>query len=72
MKLIEIHGYPAESHIIQTEDGYLLTAHRIPHGRNNTDLTNRPPVIMHHGLMASSDSWVLRGPDKDLGNYFLT
>lgn len=68
MSLIESHGYPRESHEVVTEDGYILTVHRIPRGPNDTESNNvtRPAVLLHHGVMASSACWVLRGPDKDL------
>ncbi|XP_053638130.2 lipase 3 isoform X1 [Cherax quadricarinatus] len=32
-QLIRVRGYPAEVHHVVTEDGYILTIHRIPHGR---------------------------------------
>lgn len=64
---MEKYGYPGESHDVQTEDGYTLTIHRIPYGRNNTK-KNRPVVLLQHGIVLSSDQWVLRGTD-DLGMY---
>ncbi|XP_071532930.1 LOW QUALITY PROTEIN: lipase lipl-4-like [Panulirus ornatus] len=32
-QLIAARGYPAETHHVITEDGYILEVHRIPHGR---------------------------------------
>ena len=61
----EKYGYPAESHVVSTEDGYMLTIHRVPFGRNNTNY-NRPVVLVQHGIVLTSDQWVLRGPE-DLG-----
>lgn len=58
----EKYGYPAESHVVSTEDGYMLTIHRIPFGRNNTNY-NRPVVLLQHGIVLTSDQWVLRGPE---------
>lgn len=59
--MIRRAGYPAESHVIQTEDGYLLTLHRIPGNNNST------PVLLQHGLLCSSADWVIAGKNRGLG-----
>ncbi|XP_017770538.1 PREDICTED: uncharacterized protein LOC108558213, partial [Nicrophorus vespilloides] len=41
--------------------------HRIPHGRNSTIRTDRPPVLLMHGLSSSSADWVNTGPERALG-----
>jgi len=61
--LIEKYGYPAETHTVTTEDGYLLTVYRIPN-------PGRPAVFIQHGILASSADWVVLGPKKALGKYF--
>ncbi|XP_011705054.1 PREDICTED: lipase 3-like, partial [Wasmannia auropunctata] len=58
--MIRKAGYPVETHVIQTEDGYLLTLHRIP---NDTD---QPPVLLQHCYLCSSAAWVISGKDKGL------
>jgi len=58
--MIKKAGYPAEAHIVQTEDGYLLTLHRIPGNK-------KLPVLIQHGLLGSSADWVIPGKDKGLG-----
>merc|ERR1719175_135758 len=60
-------GYPAEVHTVTTPDGYILTIHRIPHGKTNTDPSNRPVVFLSHGLLSSSADWVIATPSKGLG-----
>ncbi|XP_017099328.2 lipase 3 isoform X2 [Drosophila bipectinata] len=58
--LIHKYGYPAENHTVETDDGYILTLHRIA----------RPgaiPVLLVHGLLDSSATWVMMGPNKALG-----
>lgn len=60
----------AETHDITTEDGYILTMHRVPRekiGGKHKDLqkgqhVGRPVVIIQHGISGSSDNWVLAGP----------
>ncbi|KAI5635240.1 alpha/beta-hydrolase lipase region domain-containing protein [Phthorimaea operculella] len=65
-QLIAAHGYPAESHTIVTDDGYVLTIHRIPYRKNNTVADPRKTVLLHHGLLGSSADWVIPGPGKAL------
>lgn len=55
-QIIRRHGYASESHVIQTEDGYLLTLHRIPASKNGT--AGNQPVFLQHGLLSSSSDWV--------------
>jgi len=58
--LIKKYNYPAEKHKVETDDGYIITIHRIP----------RPgavPVLLMHGLFDASATWVMQGPTKGLG-----
>ena len=32
--MIEYWGYPVEEHRVTTDDGYILTMHRIPYGKD--------------------------------------
>lgn len=61
------HGYPAEEHSITTDDGYNLKIHRIPNSPLSNNKGNKKILFFQHGIFASSDIWVLRGPNKDLG-----
>lgn len=67
-QLIALHGYASESHTIVTDDGYILTVHRIPYSRNGKrqDIP-RKTILLHHGLLGSSADWILAGPEKGLG-----
>ncbi|CAH1179210.1 unnamed protein product [Phaedon cochleariae] len=65
---IENFGYPVETHEVLTEDGYILGLHRIRHGRGSTsNRTNEYPVLINHGMMGSSECFVILGPEKSLG-----
>ncbi|CAL1684025.1 unnamed protein product [Lasius platythorax] len=59
-EMIRRAGYPAEAHVIMTEDGYLLTLHRIPGGNGSL------PVLLQHGLLGCSADWALLGKGKAL------
>nr|XP_050855587.1 lipase 3-like [Vespula vulgaris] len=64
--LVQRHGYPAEEHNVITDDGYILTIHRIPNSPLSDKNEKKRVVFMQHGMTASSDSWVLLEPKKDL------
>lgn len=49
-----------------TEDGYIISLHRIPYGANNNETTKKPAVLMMHGLTASSADFVNMGPGRSL------
>ena len=53
-------GYPVETHIVATDDGYLLSVHRIPRGKlvDEVEEGARPTVFLQHGLLSSSADWV--------------
>ena len=59
-----------ETHVVTTDDGYILTMFRIPHGKDGPGLNDepRPVVFVQHGLLCSSADWVLSDPPKALGN----
>jgi len=60
-------GYPSETHIVTTDDGYILEMHRIPYtDPSNSEEGQRPVVFLQHGLMCSSADWVLEGPELGL------
>ncbi|XP_068151392.1 lipase 3 [Drosophila tropicalis] len=59
-KLIRKYGYPSETHTIYTKDGYILEMHRIPK-------KGAQPVLLMHGILDTSATWVLMGPKSGLG-----
>jgi lysosomal acid lipase/cholesteryl ester hydrolase len=65
-ELITKYGYPVEEHHVTTSDGYILTLHRIPHGKNSDTVSDRV-VFLQHGLLCSSADWIITGPTHGLG-----
>lgn len=62
-------GYPCEQHNVQTEDGYIITIFRIPQSPRNISKSTtdtRPKVLLQHGLLGTSDIWILSGTDNSL------
>ncbi len=60
--LIRSKGYPVEEHDVTTEDGYILTMHRI-----NRNADPKPVVFLQHGLLDSSSTWVVNFASQSLG-----
>lgn len=67
--LVQRHGYLAEEHKLNTEDGYILTVHRIVGSKKSLPRFGKPIVYLQHGIFSSSDGWVLTEPERTLGNY---
>ncbi|KAE9025297.1 hypothetical protein PR003_g13072 [Phytophthora rubi] len=70
-QIIQARGYEVELHKITTADRYVLTMHRIPKSYDETQsgfaaATNKPVVILQHGLLDSSYTWVLNYRDQSL------
>lgn len=80
--LVLANGYQLEEHFVATPDGYILGVFRIPVGRVQTPApferfdsmdksrsrrNGRPVVLLQHGLLDSSASWVINGPKESLG-----
>ncbi|XP_075991089.1 lipase 3-like [Anticarsia gemmatalis] len=61
-QIIKSHGFKSETHTVFTSDGYVLTIHRIiPENQ-----TPRQAVVLHHGLLGSSEDWLILGPELAL------
>ena len=64
--MIRAEGYVAETHYVETDDGYVLALHRIPYGKEGRgdSKADRPVVFLQHGLLCSSADWVMASPSK--------
>lgn len=57
-----------EDHAITTSDGYILHIFRIPFGKKSPPTNQtRPPILIMHGLMDSSNGFIDLGPENSLG-----
>lgn len=64
---IESRGYLYEEHKIVTDDGYILTAFRVP--GKKTEMVGeiiRQPVIMQHGLIDDGGTWFFNNNTLDI------
>ncbi|SCU84266.1 LADA_0D00760g1_1 [Lachancea dasiensis] len=55
------HGFEVHEHVVKTQDGYLLTVHRIVsrHASLHELKLKRPVVYFHHGLLTNSELFLL-------------
>lgn len=54
-------------HDVQTSDGYILKLFRITNNpKRNCPFSGKPVVFLQHGLLSSSDCWILNGPNDAL------
>ncbi|KAF5291038.1 hypothetical protein FQA39_LY14471 [Lamprigera yunnana] len=59
-EIITRYGYHVEVHAVSTEDHYVLSVFRIPHGKNANVIGNKP-VYLQHGLFLNSGAFLLMG-----------
>ena len=62
---MESYGYPIEVHEVVTEDGYILTVHRIPPSHDKELAVAKPPVFLGHCMTCSASVWAL-APSQSL------
>ncbi|XP_022702029.1 gastric triacylglycerol lipase-like isoform X3 [Varroa jacobsoni] len=72
--LVTSKGYPFEKHYVTTEDGYIITMHRIPHGRLTEQKKgslppkpNRRVALLGAPLLTESTIWVMDFPNNSFG-----
>ena len=64
-EIMDAHGYPYESHQIETDDGYLLTYFRMQAKYQNIT-SGKPVFLLMHGLSDSGDSWIYNYENNSL------
>ena len=64
-QICDEHGYKHEHHTVITKDGYKLGMYRIS-GKQGASNIGKPPVILQHGILDSSDGWAMNTVDKSL------
>ncbi|KAK4878156.1 hypothetical protein RN001_010662 [Aquatica leii] len=67
-ELAQRFGFYCESHEVITDDGYVLTVHRIKSAKIKPK--QNAVVVLVPGFLAASETWLFRGPDKDLPYVF--
>ncbi|KAK0408526.1 hypothetical protein QR680_004006 [Steinernema hermaphroditum] len=70
IQIIRYWGYPDETVFVNTEDGYAIELHRIPHGRNARRGEKRPVIFLQHGLECDSSNWVVNLPHQSAAFLF--
>ncbi|XP_048362808.1 lipase member M-like [Sphaerodactylus townsendi] len=66
-EIIRHKGYQAEEYEVITDDGYILTINRIPHGKRPQSSNEKPVVLLLHGFALEGSSWVANMPNNSLG-----
>ena len=65
-QIVQENGFVFEEHNVTTDDGYILTMHRIPPSSNCSSHGECRPILLQHGIFDSSYIWVMNSADKAL------
>ncbi|GMS92673.1 hypothetical protein PENTCL1PPCAC_14848, partial [Pristionchus entomophagus] len=68
--MIRHWGYTVETHEAITDDGYILSLLRIPHGRRTRGFISpcrRSPILFIHGLSTHAAEFVINPPESSPG-----
>ena len=63
MDYCKFYNYPVQRHFVTTDDGYILTVFRIQR-KNSIIKEGLKPIILQHGLVDSSDTWLINDENK--------
>ena len=64
-EIVENAGFNVEEHWVTTEDGYINKLYRINSPEYTHDISKKNSVaLMVHGLIDSSDAWILNGKNN--------
>ncbi|XP_064971679.1 triacylglycerol lipase 2-like, partial [Musa acuminata AAA Group] len=64
--VVSPQGYECREYEVKTQDGYILTMHRIPQGRGGGSAGKRQPVLLQHGVLSDGLTWLLNPPQQSL------
>ncbi|CAD1468415.1 unnamed protein product, partial [Heterotrigona itama] len=65
-ELAQKAGYTAETYQVVTPDRYVLQLDRIAGSKKSPPSNNKPAVLLVHGVLDCSATWLLGGSEKGL------
>lgn len=64
--IVEDSGYSFEEHYVATDDGYIITLHRVFNSSSESQ-EQKPVALCVHGLVGSSADWLITGQNVSMG-----
>lgn len=65
-EIIESRGFKCETYTVTTNDGFVLTLHRIVNPLAKRMNMQTPPVLLAHGLFSQASNWLITSDDGHL------
>ena len=62
VEIIKARGFVPEVHYVTTQDGYIVTLHRIINPTIYSNSVDFKPVLIQHGLFGSSSDFIINSP----------